>query len=95
MVQRQDRAQGGPGTSILGRCSAPLHGAWLDAELGLAWIRGRTRALQTLLPDPKFLGYHDASVPLFQHRFLEGHQQVIAGGPRGIWSPNRTGAGLP
>lgn len=69
--------------------------AWLDSELSLAWSRGLTRALQTLLPALMFLEYCDASMPLSPHRLLMGHRRVIAGGPHGIWCPNRTGTGLP
>lgn len=93
MMRHGDRAQRGPGASILGdahlRCMGPWP-AWFVPELSLAWSRALTRALQTLLPT-LVSGYRDASRSLSQHSLLVGHQQVIVGGPRGIWPPNRTG----
>lgn len=45
--------------------------AWIHSELGLAWSRGFTRALQTQFPTPMFLEYCDASMSLSQDRLIQ------------------------
>lgn len=56
--------------------------ARVHSELGHAWSRGLTTALQTQLPTPMFLEYCGASMSLSQHRLLQwspvGHRR---------WSP--------
>lgn len=73
--------------------------AWVHSELGHAWSRGLTRALQTQLPTPMFLEYCGASMSLSQHRLLQwspvGHRRcppVHLVSKEG-WAP--TGAALP